>query len=109
MKRAAFISAARRRMTKGVKSLACAVLRAFEACSYHLTFNLSRQAGLKIKSPARLSQFTAPVKGCGLRKMFSLLVILLLAPPAAFAATPAGTLIINTATAQFSMYSSAPV
>lgn len=109
MKRAASISAARWRISTGVKTVACAVLRAFAACSYHLTFNLSRQAGLETESPARLSQFTATVKGCGLRKMFSLLVILLLAPQAAFAATPAGTLITNTATAQFSMYSSAPV
>lgn len=96
-------------MSTGVKTVACAGLRAFAACSYHLTFNLSRQAGLETESPARLSQFTAPVKGCGLRKMFSLLVILLLAPQAAFAATPAGTPITNTATAQFSMYSSGPV
>ena len=62
-----------------------------------------------MESPARLSQFTSPIKGCGLRKMFSLLAIFLLAPQAAFAATAAGTIISNTATAQFSIYSSAPV
>jgi len=94
-------------MGRALKALPCAVLRAFALSFSQLTFNPGRQAGLTLP-PARLSQ-SISFRGYGLRKAFILFIILVAAPGISLAATPAGTVISNTATAQFSVYSSAPI
>lgn len=101
------ISAALRRTCSGVIAGACAVLRLIADRSF---FNLksSRQVSSHIRGEARLSQLMFTM-GHGLRKACIALMLIAGLPSLAFAAIPVGTVISNTAVAQFSINGSPPI